>query len=136
MITIREITPSETWPIRHRVMWPDMPASYVQLEEDFNGIHFGLFEEENLISVVSLFVKDGVGQFRKFATEITEQGKGYGAKLLAFLVTESRKRELKELWCNARVSAFPFYQRQDFEVVSETWEKDGVAYGKMRRVFN
>lgn len=136
MILIQEITPSETWDIRHRVMWPDMPFSYVQLEEDEKGIHFGLFSNEKLKTVISLFIDEDTAQFRKFATEKTDQGKGYGFQLLMFLIKECKKRGVKTLWCNSRLTAFPFYQKLGFELVSEKWLKDGVEYVKMEKKLN
>ncbi|KAK8076522.1 hypothetical protein PG994_003794 [Apiospora phragmitis] len=44
--TIRAITPSETHNLRHRVLWPHKPLSYVQLDEDDQGHHFGVFLED------------------------------------------------------------------------------------------
>ncbi|KAK8092014.1 hypothetical protein PG997_002375 [Apiospora hydei] len=44
--TIRAITPSETHNLRHRVLWPHKPLEYVQLEEDDQGHHFGVFLED------------------------------------------------------------------------------------------
>jgi len=43
--TIRAVTPSETHDLRHRVLWPDKPLSYIQLDEDDQGHHFAVFIE-------------------------------------------------------------------------------------------
>ncbi|KAK7990889.1 hypothetical protein PG990_015169 [Apiospora arundinis] len=43
--TIRAITPAETHNLRHRVLWPEKPVSYVQLDEDDEGHHFAVFLE-------------------------------------------------------------------------------------------
>lgn len=66
--------------LRHEVMWPDEDFDYIKLKDDDAGIHFGLFKENMLISVVSLFVDKDEAQFRKFATLKSEQGKGYGSR--------------------------------------------------------
>ncbi|KAI5865977.1 GCN5-like N-acetyltransferase [Durotheca rogersii] len=42
-VSIRPIAASETYPLRHAVLWPSQPASYVQLPEDVEGQHFGAF---------------------------------------------------------------------------------------------
>lgn len=134
MLEIKQIQPSDTWEIRHRVMWADKPFEYVQLAEDEKGLHFGVFKNTQLVSVVSLFIENDSAQFRKFATEISEQGKGYGGKLLAHLIEEAIQQNVKKLWCNARLSATELYQKYGFQIVSESWVKDGVEYVKMERV--
>ena len=81
-IEIREIKAEDTWPMRHKVMWPDQPLDYVILPQDEEGLHYGLFKEDKLISVISLFINQEEAQFRKFATATEAQGKGYGSALL------------------------------------------------------
>jgi predicted GNAT family N-acyltransferase len=133
MLEIKQIKPSETWEIRHRVMWAGKPFEDVKLPNDDAGLHFGLFRENVLLSVISLFIENDTAQFRKFATEIAEQGKGYGAKLLEHIVQESIERNIKTFWCNARTSASGFYEKFGLAVVSDTWVKDGIEYVKMER---
>jgi hypothetical protein len=50
---IKEISASETWPLRHKVMWPNKPLGFIVLSNDAEGIHYGLFENKILISVIS-----------------------------------------------------------------------------------
>ncbi|MES2517918.1 MAG: GNAT family N-acetyltransferase [Bacteroidota bacterium] len=133
MVEIKEIQPSDTWDLRHRVMWADKPLSYVQLLEDENGNHFGVLRDGKILSVISLFVENDTAQFRKFATEISEQGKGFGSILLKHIIEESSKRKIKTLWCNARLTAYEFYQKFGFKIVSEMWLKDGLEYVKMAK---
>lgn len=131
MLEIKQIQSSETWEIRHRVMWANKPFDDIKLPNDDNGLHFGLFRDNVLLSVVSLFIEDNVAQFRKFATENIEQGKGYGAKLLSHLIQECIDKNIKTLWCNARTSSVGFYEKFGFEIVSDAWIKDGIEYIKM-----
>jgi len=60
---IKQITSSETLPIRHKVMWPDKPIEYVKLPNDENARHFGLFVNGEITSIISLFVENNEGQF-------------------------------------------------------------------------
>jgi predicted GNAT family N-acyltransferase len=131
MLEIKQIQPSETWEIRHRVMWAGKPFDDVKLPNDDAGLHFGLFRNDILLSVVSLFIENETAQFRKFATETAEQGKGYGAKLLEYLIEKCIEKNVKTLWCNARTSASGFYEKFGLEVVSDAWVKDGIEYVKM-----
>lgn len=43
VITIRSIPASATYALRHAVLWPHKPLSYVQLSDDADGQHFGAF---------------------------------------------------------------------------------------------
>lgn len=66
---IISLRPEDTWALRHRVMWPDQPFDDVKLEVDPHGRHFGLVQGDQICTVISVFVKNGQAQFRKFATE-------------------------------------------------------------------
>jgi predicted GNAT family N-acyltransferase len=135
MLKIKNIQASETWELRHRVMAPNRPFDSIKLLMDEEGLHFGLFKEEKLISVISLFIEKDMAQFRKFATEISEQNKGYGSILLNHVIEESIKNKVKNLWCNARMTALGFYEKFGFEAVSETWMDNNIEYVKMERTF-
>jgi predicted GNAT family N-acyltransferase len=134
-LKIKNIQASEAWDLRHRVMATNRPFDSIKLPKDDYGLHFGLFHEEKLISVISLFIENDVAQFRKFATEISEQGKGYGSILLNHIIEESIKNNVKNLWCNARMTALGFYEKFGFEAVSETWINHEIEYVKMERRF-
>lgn len=128
---VQRIQADKTWLLRHEVMWPDKPIDFIKLPNDADGLHFGLFEEGVLVSVVSLFVNENRGQFRKFATKRNLQGKGYGSKLLDFLIEESKRMKLTELWCDARTSAIGFYVKFGMNIDSEVFQKSGKDYVRM-----
>ncbi len=132
---IKEIEASETWPLRHKVMWPSKPIEFVVLPNDDEGLHFGLFDDEILISVISLFIESQEGQFRKFATDNYFQGRGYGTKLLSHLISEVKKRNIKNLRCDARTTAIEFYQRFGMKVASDIIRKNGKDYVMMELDF-
>ena len=135
MLEIKEIKPSETLDLRHRILSPNKSVDSIILAEDDSGQHFGLFKDGQLISAISLFIENDTAQFRKFATETSEQNKGYGSILLNHIVEESIKNKVKNLWCNARVTALGFYEKFGFEVVSEKWIANDIEYVKMERTF-
>ena len=135
MLKIKNIQASETWDLRHRVMAPNRSFDAIKLPKDEEGLHFGLFEDNKLISVISLFMEKDNAQFRKFATEISEQNKGYGSILLNHIIEESIKNNVKNLWCNARLTALGFYEKFGFRAVSETWIDNEIKYVKMEKSF-
>ncbi|MEM7375324.1 MAG: GNAT family N-acetyltransferase [Bacteroidota bacterium] len=133
MISITEITAEETYDLRQRVMWPDRPLSYIQLKDDKTGIHYGLWENDRLLSVISLFIHGEEAQFRKFATEKSEQGKGYGTRLLSHLMEEVSRKHLTRIWCNARADKTGFYRKFGMQETPTTFQKGGIAYRIMER---
>lgn len=125
---IQPISAEQTWPMRQAIMYPDFPIEQVKLKDDAVGRHFGLFLGKELTVVVSIFVQDEALQFRKLATKTDQQGKGYGRQMLAFVLDLASAENLGIVWCNARLSAAPFYKQFGFEVFGETWQQDGHTF--------
>ncbi|TKC07241.1 GNAT family N-acetyltransferase [Pedobacter frigoris] len=113
-IQIEQIRDDLTWRIRHEAMYPDLPLEAVKLEDDSEGTHFGLYAGDQLSTVVSIFSEGTTYRFRKFATAVDAQGKGYGTALLKHIIEYVTFMGAKMLWCNARVSAAGFYERFGF----------------------
>ncbi|WP_299125069.1 GNAT family N-acetyltransferase [uncultured Tenacibaculum sp.] len=134
-IQIKPIKTKDVLPIRHKVMWPNMPINYVSIENDKDARHFGLFINEELVSVISLFVKNKQAQFRKFATLTKYQGLGYGSFLLKHIITLVKEEKLKKLWCNARVEKSKFYTKFNLKVTDKRFVKGGIDYVIMETFF-
>ncbi|WP_207434331.1 GNAT family N-acetyltransferase [Sabulibacter ruber] len=130
-LEIREISAPQTWPLRHQVMWPHKPISFVQLPEDEGGLHFGAFLDQELVSVVSLFIQGDQAQFRKFATLQQYQGQGIGRQLLGHVLSYASSQNLSRVWCHARSSACSFYQKMGMEAEGEPFIKNGLEYVRM-----
>ncbi|NVO83351.1 GNAT family N-acetyltransferase [Hymenobacter terrestris] len=109
-ITIRAISADETYELRHQVLWPGEPVSYIKLGNDAVGLHFGAFRNGKLVSVISLFIDGSVARFRKFATRPDCQGQGIGSQLLRHVINEARRRGARRLWCDARARNEAFYR--------------------------
>jgi GNAT superfamily N-acetyltransferase len=136
ILIIKQITAEEVWPIRHEVMWPNMSYDFIKLPEDDDGKHFGLFIDNVLTSVVSIFIKEpGIAQFRKFATIEKEQGKGYGTKLLQHLIDYAASKHIRTLWCNARVDKTDYYKKFGLIETNATYTKENIKFVILRKVF-
>lgn len=125
---VEQIFPSLTWRIRHLTMYPDQPIDFVKLDDDFDGIHFGLYHQYELCGVVSLFIKGNVGQLRKLAILPEHQRQGFGTQLMEYLIGFAQVQNLTKLWCNARVNAKEFYLKFGFTETDVTFEKDGYGF--------
>lgn len=128
-----QIPPYLTWKIRHKVVYPDLDFDKVILPNDDDGIHLGLFDENALISVASLFRTDDSMQFRKFATLSEFQHKGYGSEILRYLMQYSKDAGCTHIWCNARKSASGFYSKFGFLETGQSSHSNGHDYVIMER---
>lgn len=132
-VTIRPVDYPQTYALRHAVLWPDKPADYVHLNDDPVGYHFGAFIGNELVAVISLFVSDGVGRFRKFATQPDYQRLGIGTQLLSHVIAESRRLGAVTLWCDARLDAADFYRKFGMQPEGDLFYKGPIPYSRMSR---
>lgn len=132
-IIVRKINKEDAWEVRHKVMWPEKDFDYIKLEDDDEGIHFGLFKDNILISVISLFISNEEAQFRKLATIEKEQGKGYGSTLLNYSIKILENRGVKRIWCNARDNKVGFYKKFGLQETNTRFTKGGKSYVIMEK---
>nr|VWO98196.1 Ubiquitin-conjugating enzyme E2 2 [Ganoderma boninense] len=153
-LIIHRITPQQTVPLRHSVLWPNHPVSYVLLPEDDSGKHYGAFLDGvcDAVAVVSVFEEafsqpmpdGGVGcvpalRFRKFACDPKYQGQGIGTQLLRHVFDDALsnpKIPIRVFWCDARVSAATWYERKEIgmERFGEVFFKGDIEYIRMKGV--
>ncbi len=84
-------------------------------------------------SIISLFQENQSIQFRKFATLVSEQGKGYGTLLLNHVFEQFGQSDVEQIWCHARVPKAQFYEKFGMKKVGETFLKNGIEYVKMEK---
>lgn len=138
---IREISTAECIPLRSKVLRPFHPLEDCAYPQDPSAVHFGCFEHDALVSIVTahpedkeLFGARGQWRIRGMATEPAHQGKGYGGEVLKALLAWGRAKRLPLFWCNARVLAIPFYERHGFTVESELFDIKGIGPHKIMKV--
>jgi len=135
MVQIEQIAPIVTRRLRQQVLYPHLPIEQMLLPEDEQGYHFGLYLENRLIGVLSLFMDrlNHSAQLRKFAIEKTYQCKGYGSSLLQYVSNFARQEQIQTVWCNARVEAKTFYIRNRFKQSGAIFNKNGIFYVRMKK---
>jgi len=130
---IQPVPLNEVWAMRQAVMYPQESISFVQLEDDEKGLHWGLYDSGELVSVISVFDRNGSVQFRKFATRTTWQGKGYGTILLQHVMDWAHQQGKKNIWCNARLTATGIYKKFGMQPAGKTWQRYGLDFIKMEK---
>ncbi|MFT3827331.1 MAG: GNAT family N-acetyltransferase [Chitinophagaceae bacterium] len=132
---VKEVPLTTVLQVRRDVMYPEENIDFVKLEGDENGLHLGLYADEQLVSVISVFEQGTTVQFRKFATVTAMQGKGYGTQLLEYVFDWAIRNGKKRIWCNARVSATALYLKFGMQPTGSTWQKYGLEFIKMEKQF-
>ncbi|MFE3866899.1 GNAT family N-acetyltransferase [Flavobacterium sp. LS2P90] len=136
MQNIKEITAKETFSVRHPVLRAGKPKETCHFDGDNfeSTVHFGLFLEQELKGVISLFknITD------LFAENIQYQIKGmavlenYRKKgLIEALILHCEKycitRNANLIWFNARKDAVGFYQKMAYQKKGMPFEIENIG---------
>jgi predicted GNAT family N-acyltransferase len=90
---------------------------------DENGIHFSLYENEQLIAVARMDqVDETTCQARFVAVESNLQGKGYGREIMSALENKAVRLGYKTLILHARDYALPFYEKLGYTLVGPSYK--------------
>jgi len=130
-MNIRSINWDDALPIRHEILWPSKPLSFCKVEGDEAAMHYGVFVEEKLVCVASIYKEGRVARLRKFATLVECQGRGIGSRLITHIIHELEKSDAETFWCDARLSAAGFYEKFGMERQGSEFFKSEVSYIKM-----
>ena len=130
---IDTINHMQTLEIRHKVLWPLKPIEFCKLEADPIGKHYGGFLNGKLICVASVFIDMNSARLRKFANLREYQNRGYGTKMINYILSELIETGVDNFWCDARVDAQGFYSRFGMSKKGDVFLKSGVEYIVMER---
>lgn len=133
-VVIKKALLEEILPIRHKVLWPDKPFEFVKVEGDEEGIHFGLYQNSQLVTIISLFAEGKSMRFRKFATLPEFQNQGLGKKMILYIVEYAKENGFERVWCDARTDALNFYERAGFKKFSDAFLKEEIEYYKIEKI--
>lgn len=132
---ITEVPYNDVLNMRRQVMYPGRDTEFVKLADDDRGLHIGVYENEELVSVMSIFLHGRDVQFRKLATRTDMQMKGFASALMQWLTDYANDMKFDRLWCNARTGATGFYKKFGYEETEERFSRDGYEYVVMERKF-
>lgn len=134
------ITTSQTLPIRKKVLKPFLtPAECINPGDDLvTTYHFGLFHGADLVSVATFLLEShpdfSAGfpyRLRGMATDEKYRGQGFGQKLLTHGVEFLREKRCDFVWFNARIKAFPFYEKLGFDYHGPMFELKDIGPHKV-----
>lgn len=128
---IKQIHYKETYPIRQIVLRPNRPLEtcFFQGDEWKTTFHFGLFFEEKLVGIISLFKNNHADfpeinqyQIRGMAVLPEYQKLGFGQKLVEYSQDYLKQKNTDLIWFNAREKAVGFYSKIGYRVFGEAFE--------------
>lgn len=133
IFTLHSLSAAQTLPIRHQVLWPTKAPEFCQVDGDKHALHFGVRADQQLVGVASLYRegKTDTVRLRKFATLEAFQHQGVGSMLMQHMLDTATEQGIQYFWCNARESAYPFYQRFGLQTEGKRFYQSGIAYFKM-----
>ena len=130
MHTLKQITSQDTFIVRQPVLRPGKGIETCIFDGDDlpTTIHFGVFDENELVGVISifkashsLFTDDNQFQIRGMAVLESQQKKGLGEKLVLHAEDYIRKQQGERIWFNAREIAVGFYQKMGYAIIGDVF---------------
>jgi len=125
---IKKINAIDTYPVRQEVLRKGKPIETCEFkgDDDENTMHFGLYQKEQLIGIISifkeknnLFQEKNQFQIRGMAVLEEFQGKGFGAELVKVVENHCINLNVDLIWFNAREIAVTFYKKLDYTSIGD-----------------
>jgi GNAT superfamily N-acetyltransferase len=134
MTDVVRVLAASTYPLRHRVLHPELAPHRLELpgDEREGAVHLAAYDVDGgLVGVVSVIPEapewdpelPGPWRLRGMATAPEVRRQGVGAQLVAAVIDVVQDNRGGWLWCTARLAAVGFYQRLGFETRGGTWEE-------------
>jgi GNAT superfamily N-acetyltransferase len=118
-LRVERVSAAQLHELRRRVLRNDDAALYHPdpRDDDATSLHYGGFLGTRLVVSASFFpsappMNAGLitFQLRYMATDFDVQGRGYGARVLAFAEDDLRSLGVEQVWANGRDTALGFYE--------------------------
>ena len=121
----------EYYNLRYRILrepWKQ-PRGSERNEGDATGMHFGLYDSNQLLGILRLdSMEIGISQIRFMAVDTSNQGKGIGENLMLFAEEISKNRGDKKIILHAREIALGFYEKLGYQLI----EKSYLLFGEIQ----
>jgi GNAT superfamily N-acetyltransferase len=140
-VTIRMAGVDEIKSLRHLVLWPHLESTELceiapdRLDSTF---HLAAFIGDKIVGT-STFIVDINDKFdeknqyrlRAMATAPEVRGWGVGARIIEVAEKELKNKGIKLLWCDARLIATGFYEKQNFKMKGAVYQVPKIGPHKL-----
>ena len=136
MTLIKEISAQETFIVRHPVLRKGKPIESCIFDGDNleTTHHFGLYDNENLTGIISLFLtfnpifaEKRQAQIRGMAVLEEHQKKGFGETLVSYCEEYCLSKNIELIWFNARTEAVGFYKKMKYQTIGKHFNIPNVG---------
>jgi len=136
MTIIKEIPSKDTYIVRQPVLRKGKPIESCIFEgDDLNTTHhFGLFENDGLTGIISLFSQTNTifadknqAQIRGMAILENHQKKGFGEALVKHCEDYCKAQNVDLIWFNARTAAVGFYKKMNYQIIGQPFDIKDVG---------
>jgi predicted GNAT family N-acyltransferase len=111
-----------------------MKFSPEQLEAEYNEIHLGLFENDEILACMLMAnYGEGIAKMRQVAVHPDFQGKGLGTHLVFYFEGLAKGLGYQKIELHARKSAVKFYQKLSYTIIGNEFEEVGIPHYKMEK---
>lgn len=135
-VAIKQIGYKQTYPVRQVVLRPGKPLETCFFKDDElqTTFHFGLFYQEKLTGIISifknnspLFPQNDHYQIRGMAVLPEYQKSGFGKQLVEHSERFLKDKNIPLIWFNAREVAVDFYKKSGYQVMGKPFEIPDVG---------
>ena len=124
--------------LRQRILRDPLGLVYTEtdLEAERGERHLVLEQSGKLVGGLAVKVLTTERwKIRQVAVAESEQGSGYGKRLMEHAMTEAEKAGVKEIVIHSREVVIPFYEKFGFSCVEEPFEEVGLPHRRMEITF-
>jgi GNAT superfamily N-acetyltransferase len=140
-IEIKLLDPKDIRALRLKVLWPHKETienCSLPTDTQDGTFHVGAVKDGKVVGTSSFlidinpkFEEKKQYRLRAMATDPDIQGTGTGAAIIAKGIEELKKRNIKLLWCDARLKACGFYEKLNFKVLGDIYEVPVIGPHKL-----
>ncbi|MDX1612751.1 MAG: GNAT family N-acetyltransferase [Candidatus Promineifilaceae bacterium] len=130
-LTLRPVSAAATRSLRGAVLRPGQPPERNVYPYDDSGrdFHGGAYVAGELVGVASVFREGiladdqpGSWRLRGMVVDPTWHRRGIGRALLQFCLNHVVREQGRLLWCHARLTAVPFYEKLGWRAISPVFD--------------
>ena len=136
MAIIKKISSAETFSVIHPVLRQGKPLESCHFEGDNleTTQHFGLYLDEQLVGIISLFKKSNPNFLEKYQYQIrgmavleNHRKKDFGKALILYSEEQCKNQNVDLIWFNARIEASGFYEKMGYQRIGTAFEIPDVG---------
>ncbi len=141
VVDIKKVDVSQIRDLRYKVLWPHLDgpdACQIPPDVEKTTFHMAALFDNKVVGTATLIVdinprfeEKNQYRLRAMATDPEMRGYGVGADLVSKAIEELKKMNVKLLWCDARLIATGFYEKQDFKIKGQVYQVPKIGPHKL-----